>query len=170
MIWFIVGLVVAIVIIVGIFRDSWYDWYDKIFGSIVVLLISFCLSLIVLFIASTITSCFAEIDYKLASDTKIIALKDNQNVNGSFYVMGGYVNENLYYYYVTETELGCKVEKIRACDVYIKYTDDRTHIEKYEGEFANDTMYLWGFPVCDYRYVIYCPEGTVTNEFKVDLE
>jgi hypothetical protein len=106
----------------------------------------------------------------MVSDTKIIALKDNQNVSGSFYIMGGYVDEDLYYYYATETEFGYKTEKVKADNAYIKYTDGETHIEKYVGEFANDSANFWGFPMCDNRYIIYCPDGTVTNEFIVDLE
>lgn len=84
--------------------------------------------------------------------------------------MGGYVNEDLYYYYAIETEFGYKTEKLKAENVYIKYTDGEPHIERCEGDFVNEKLYFWGFPTCDERYVIYCPEGTVTNEFDVDLE
>jgi hypothetical protein len=170
MIWLIIGFVVAVVIIIKIFCDSWNDWCDKLFGLVITSLLSMCISLIVLLGASAITSCFAEIDYDLVSDTKIIALKDNQNVNGSFYITSGYVNEDLYYYYATETEFGYKTEKIKTDNAYIKYTDGEAHIEKYNGEFANNSAYLWGIPMCDSRYIIYCPDGTVTNEFNIDLE
>lgn len=84
--------------------------------------------------------------------------------------MGGYVDEDLYYYYATETEFGYKTEKVKANNAYIKYADGETHIERYVGEFANEKNNLWGFPICDDRYIIYCPDGTVTNEFIVDLE
>jgi hypothetical protein len=124
----------------------------------------------VLVISSEIVTSCAEINYNIVSDTKIIALKDNQNVSGNFYITGGYVNENLYYYYATETELGYKIGKIKADNAYIKYTDGETHIERHRGEFANDNAYLWGYPACNDRYIIYCPDGTVTNEFNVDLE
>ena len=81
-----------------------------------------------------------------------------------------YVNDDLYYYYATETEFGYKTEKVSADNAYIKYTDGETHIEKYAGEFVNDIPYLFGYPICEDRYIIYCPDGTVTNEFNVDLE
>ena len=170
MIWFIIGFIVSVLIIINIFRDDWNDWFEKIFGSILVLFLLLLISFLVLIISSSIVSCCAEIDYNVSSDTKIIALKDNQNVNGSFYIMGGYVDEDLYYYYATETEFGYKTEKVKADNAYIKYTDDETHIERYVGEFVNDGTYLLGFPMCNDRYIIYCPDGTVTNEFNVDLE
>ena len=170
MIWFIIGFVVWVAITIYFICDSWYDIGEKICNSMLVFFLSFLTSLIVWLGASAITSCYAEIEYNMVSDTKIIALKDNQNVSGSFYIMGGYVDENLYYYYATETEFGYKTEKIAADNAYIKYTDGETHIERYQGEFANTISYLFGVPMCNDRYIIYCPEGTVTNEFNVDLE
>ena len=170
MIWFIIGLIGAVVAIVCIWCDEWNDLGEKIGYSIGALFMSFVLSTLVLLLASVIISCNTEIEYNKASDTKIVALKDNQNVNGSFYIMGGYVDKDLYYYYATETELGYKTEKISAENAYIKYTDGETHIERYSGKFANESTNLWAFPMCKDRYIIYCPEGTVTNEFNVDLE
>lgn len=170
MIWFIIGLIVFIVITVIICCDDWYGIGEKIADSLFALFCTFGISFIVCLIASVITTACAEPVYSVVSDTKIIALKDNQNVSGSFYIFGGYVDEDLYYYYATETEFGYKTEKIEADNAYIKYTDGETHIERYEGKFASDIAYVFGLPMYDDRYVIYCPEGTVTNEFKVDLE
>lgn len=170
MIWWILGALVCVGVIVCICCDTWNDWVEKILLSIMTVVISTVITFIVLLVSSAIASCCAEIDYNMVSDTKIIALKDNQNASGSFYIMGGYVDEDLYYYYATETEFGYKTEKVKADNAYIKYTDGETHIEKYAGEFANDASNLWGFPMCDDRYIIYCPDGTVTNEFSIDLE
>ncbi len=36
--------------------------------------------------------------------------------------------------------------------------------------FKNDNLYLWGIPIDNYKYIIYCPKGTVKNEFEIDLE
>lgn len=170
MIWIIIGGIVCIAVIIHILFDKWNDLADKFFYSFVTIMLSFCITGFVLLGASGITSCVAEIEYDVDSDTKIIALKDNQNVNGSFYILGGYVDEDLYYYYATETEFGYKTEKMKADNAYIKYTDNEPHIERYVGDFANEGAYFWGFPMCDDRYIIYVPEGTVTNEFNVDLE
>lgn len=170
MIWLILGALVCVGVIVYICCNSLNDWVEKILLSTLTVLVSFLITFIMLIVSSTIVTGCAEINYNVVSDTKIIALKDNQNISGNFYIMGGYVNENLYYYYATETEFGYKTEKVRADNTYIKYTDGETHIERYIGEFANDSANIWGFPMCNDRYIIYCPDGTVTNEFIVDLE
>ena len=170
MIWFIIGLVVATVIIVCILCDDWCDLGEKFWYSILTLMTVFFISFLVWLFGSLIISSNADVKYEMVSDTKIIALKDNQNISGSFYIMGGYVDEDLYYYYATETEFGYKTEKIKADNTYIKYTDGETHIEKYEGKFANEDVNIWASPMYSNRYIIYCPEGTITNEFNVDLE
>lgn len=170
MIWVIIGLVIFIMMTVKLCCDGWYSWTEKFLISLANLIITiFATILVVVFVSGIVSSC-AEVDYDMESDTKIIALKDNQNVNGNFYIMGGYVDENLYYYYATETEFGYKTEKVRADSSYIKYTDGETHIEKYEPEFVNDYVYLFALPMQLSRYIIYCPEGTVTNDFRIDLE
>ena len=170
MIWFIIGLVAFIVVTIRLCCDEWYDLGEKFVGIFLAFIITALSSLGVLIITSAIVSSVAEVEYNIFSDTKIVALKDNQNVNGSFYIMGGYVNEDLYYYYATETEFGYKTEKIKADNAYIKYTDSETHIEKYKPEFTKSYVYLFAFPMNLSRYIIYCPDGTVTNEFRVDLE
>ena len=170
MIWIIIGLIICVAIIVGVVKDWTNSWLEKILYSILSIVATVVVLIFVLLLPSLIVSEFSEVNYKMISDEKIIALKDNQNTNGSFYIIGGYVDEDLYYYYATETEFGYGMEKVKASDSYIKYTDGETHIERYVGDFKNKKSYIWGFPMYNDRYIIYCPEGTVTNEFNVDLE
>ena len=170
MIWFIAGIIVFFALVIRIFRDSRNDCLEGGCLSIAAgLVCSSVTALVLLFSSAFITDC-AEVDYKVVSDTKIVALKDNQNTSGNFYIMGGYVDENLYYYYATETEFGYKTEKVEADNAYIKYTDGAPHIERYVGEFVDDKVKLLGSFIGEDRYIIYCPYGTVTNEFVVDLE
>ena len=172
MIWFIIGFIVLVGWIIYDIVDGFYNynWWSHILWFIPKSIVSIFGSILVFLLATiTIGSC-AKVDYNKVSDTKIIALKDNQNISGSFYIMGGYVDEDLYYYYATETEFGYKTEKIKADNAYIKYTDGETHVEEYEAQFVNDYVYLFAVPTCSNRYIIYCPEGTVTQEFNVDLE
>lgn len=171
MIWFIIGFIVAVIIIIHGCCDEWYGFWTKIGCSVMSLLLCLSIGAFGVVLTSRIIGVCVDIEYNdMVSDKKIVALKDNQGISGSFYIMGGYVDEDLYYYYAVETELGYKTEKIKADNVYIKYTDGETHIEEYAGDFANKNLYLWGVPMCDHRYIVYCPEGTITNEFNVDLE
>lgn len=170
MFWFIIGFIVFIAVTIYLIYENYDDLDEIISSSALTLVVSMLCSFGAFLFASGIISCSAEVNYNVASDTKIIALKDNQNISGSFYIMGGYVDEDLYYYYAAETEFGYKTEKLRADNTYIKYTDGEAHIEMHRAEFVNDYVNFFAFPTQNDRYVIYCPEGTVTNEFNVDLE
>lgn len=171
MIWLIIGIIAMVIaIIYGWIENFGIDLGDCFLWSLVILVLGSCITLLVFTMSSGIVSSEEAIEFKQVEDTPIIALKDNQNTEGHFYLTGGYVNENLYYYYAIETEFGYKTEKIKADNAYIKYTNEQPHIERYEGGFADDWRYLFGFPVCVDRYIIYCPEGTVDETFLIDLE
>ena len=172
MFWFVLGFIGFMVVLIFIVRNSWEDLRSKIELSVAGFILSMCFSFLLFIAASIIMSYFAQMDYTMVSDVKITALKDNQNVTGNYYIVSGCTNEDLYYYYATETELGYKVKKVSALNTYIKYadTDGETHIEKYEPRFANDVVNWFAFPKTDCKYTIYCPENTITTEFSVDLE
>lgn len=106
---------------------------------------------------------------ELVESQNIIALKDSQNVDGQFYLMGGYVKEDLYYYYAKETEFGYKCDKVKANDSFVIYTDGQPKIETYKAtSFKHWWTYIYAIP--DHtHYSIYVPAGTVTNEYKIDL-
>lgn len=171
MIWLISGFIIAVIVIIcGCIFFEWDSIGEKIANSVLTLITSFAISVLVAIFINIIITPFSEIEYSVISDTKIIALKDNQNISGSFYLLGGYADEDLYYYYAIETEFGYTTEKIKAENVYIKYTNDEPHIEEHQGSFANKKNNLWAFPLCSNKYIIYCPNGTVTHEFNIDLE
>lgn len=107
---------------------------------------------------------------ELVESQNIIALKDSQNIDGQFYLMGGYVKDDLYYYYAKETEFGYKCDKVKASDSFVIYTDGQPKIETYEAtSFKRWWMYIYAIPKHTH-YSIYVPAGTVTNEYKIDLE
>lgn len=171
MIWLIIGIIAMIILIIYIWRENlWVGIVECILMSTVALVMGSLTILLVCIISSGVVSNGDAFEFEQVEDIPIIALKDNQNIEGHFYLAGGYVNEELYYYYATETEFGYKTEKIKADNTYIKYTDEQPHIERYEGDFAETWRYLWGFPMCVDRYIIYCPEGTVDETFLIDLE
>lgn len=173
MIWLIIGFIIVVVLNIYIWRDTYESVGSKIGYTFMSLLTGFIASLFILLVASGIFGCFlddADYSYDLSYSTKIVALKDNQNISGSYFVFSGYVDEKLYYYYAKETEFGYKTEKIAADECYIKYTDDTPKLETYTSNFKNEIFYWFAGPLVDSRTIIYCPENTITTEFNIDLE
>lgn len=172
MFWIILGVIVTVFIIIWIWKeDLWVGIDFCIAGTLGTVVMAAFVIFIVTFIASgCISSNPNNIVYEKNSDEQIYALKDNLNLNGNLYIVSGYVGEELYYYYAVETEFGYNVEKINAKNAFIKYTNENPHIETYKSSFAKDGLYFWGYCIAQDKYVIYCPEGTVTNQFNIDLE
>lgn len=131
------------------------------------------ISLFFLGVTSAISGSFADnIEYTKTQEINIIALKDNQNIQGSYFLFSGYEKEKLYYYYSAETEYWYKVNKIDASNTYIKYSNEQPKIKIYSPEFTNSIVKFFALTPMfnDSRYIIYVPENTITNEFVINLE
>lgn len=170
MIWFILALIIATVIAIVYMWDWGFD-SDGVLVSIIIYLTSLLVATLIWLSVSLTACCTATITYTLSNDTQIVALKDNMNVSGHRYMFSGYVDEKLYYFYATETDLGYTTDKVPADNSFIKYTEDEPHIETYEVGFKNELVSVIASPIgLSDRHIIYCPDDTLTNEFEVDLE
>ena len=108
MIWLGLGFVIGVILIIRVIFDKYNSWIEKIIVPICIAIMCFIISHLILSLSSCIMDEFIELEYKVVSDKKIVALKDNQNISGSFYITGGRVDEKLYYYYFIETESGIR--------------------------------------------------------------
>ena len=97
----------------------------------------------------------------------IVALGDNNSLEGRFYARRGYIGENLYYQYMVERENGGFVAgKVKANDAVLYYTDDDFRVEWY---VLHKEWWIFGEERDGYAK-IYIPEGSISSEFNVDLE
>ena len=101
--------------------------------------------------------------------TPIVALEDNVTSRGRFFLGTGTSKSDIYYYYMIDTERGYVMKNVQASDAYIKYdTNPRIVIENGCG-FKHWYNNIWAFPVSTY-YTIYVPEGTILNNYNIDLK
>lgn len=106
---------------------------------------------------------YSEYPYKVE---KISSLNDNNMVNGRFYLRSGYIDENLYYQYMTQLNNGGFVaNKVKADNTTLFYDTDNYRVEWWKKErnwlfFEQEVVYN----------KIYIPEGSITESYTVDLE
>ena len=114
--------------------------------------------------------------YEQESQWNIYAFSDNITVGGRVYFLSARVDGNLCYYYLANSSHGQVVYKIDSSNTYLNYIpeNEACYMQKYERVF-NDTF--WNkffipriFSPTDCYYVAYIPEGSVSNEFQVDLQ
>lgn len=133
----------------------------------------------------TIISSFKyTIDIKLSDEVKssqsIVNFKDNRDLQGGFFIGCGEVNTEQYYYYYYKTDKGSyKASKIKADDCEIIYTNDTPHIDTIvqvpdEEQTKNWLTLSWMLSIrtsfSSDKYKIYVPEGTITDDFSIDME
>ena len=125
-----------------------------------------CVVLVTMIIGTCIPS--SEIVYE-ETVTPIVALEDNVTTNGTFFLGTGAVKDDIHYYYMIETERGYKLQDIAASKAYIKYdTKPRIVVENGCG-FKHWYNNIWAFPTRTH-YTIYVPEGTILNNYNIDLK
>ena len=134
--------------------------------------------------------------YILSESNDLYAIKDSSSTSGTFFVLYGNVNSEDYYKVYIETEDGLSLKKYKADTCYLRFIDDyeTPHIDKeiyqkreiktitskskwillsaffgkyHEGDVVSDSGWqeTWR-----YRTIIYVPEGSVTQDFELDME
>lgn len=96
----------------------------------------------------------------------IVALQDSSDINGKFYFRYGYVETSIYLNYIVDIGDNKYVpNKIPLDKTTIRYTKDDPRVEWYKERYHNFLFYR------DVnRYYVYVPEGTVIDDFSIDLK
>lgn len=125
-----------------------------------------CVAIVTAIVGACIPS--SEIVYE-ETVTPIVALEDNVASNDTFFLGTGAVKDDVRYYYMIETERGYKLQNVAASKAYIKYdTNPRIVIENGCG-FKHWYNNIWALPVHTH-VTIYVPEGTILNNYNIDLK
>ena len=171
MIWLLLALICVIAFGIWV-----YNMDDDFLFKILLWVMAPIFLFLFAYLMIIVSSCFIDKNktnyiYDKTSNTEIVALNNSTGVSGrSGFLGSGYVSENLYYYYMMDTRKGYKASKIRADDTYVRYSDD-PHIETYSViGFKNKLYYLIAVPFYDCYYIAYIPEGSIIENYKIDLE
>lgn len=159
---------IIIIISVAVWIISWISEDDGCMGF----MFGFMTFIVTGFISLCIASWIGCSEYesgnyvdKINFDTEIIALSDKSSVGGSFFLGCGSISDNMYYYYISNDTNGYRTHKIKAENAYVKYTDETPHIVSHSTDIQNE----WGFYIDDY-YVIWIPEGSILQQYSVDIQ
>lgn len=96
---------------------------------------------------------------------KIVCLNDTNQINGRFYMRRGYIGEKLYYQYMVKLGAGYKANKVGADNTTLYYDNDNFRVEWCEKE----RHWLY-FSETEKYQKIYIPEGSITDDYSIDLQ
>lgn len=103
----------------------------------------------------------------------IVALQDNDGVQGRFFLGSGTIGSEMYYYYYYECGKNCyKFGKANAATAsIIEGSDIKPHIELFSERFTEDWMNSIGIkPITRGRLEFHIPTGSLKQGFAVDLQ
>ena len=107
---------------------------------------------------------------EIVEEYKICALNDSSNIEGVDYLFSGYINENMVYRYVIETDKGKHIEELDADRGYIKEGDYEPMVKYHYYDFEKDWHRWFAYRMfTESYYEFYVPKNTVTTEYNVDL-
>lgn len=170
MVYLVIGVVAGI--ISGI-RFYGYGVVNKIIGFVIGSIMGFCLGVLTWVSIGSIIGNFIPSEWKISSTTNLIALNDSSQINGSFFLGCGTIGEDTVYKYIVNTDKGKQIREINTDnnDVYIKEYNGTPKIEINTWEFKNEKYYWFASPIWkDDEVIFYIPEGSVTNNFSIDLK
>lgn len=105
------------------------------------------------------------IDEKPYAVESIVALNDNNMTYGRMYVRRGYFEEDLYYQYIVKLNNGgFKSNKVKANNTTLFYDTENYRVEWYKA--TKNWLYFKNEKTIN---KIYIPEGSITDEYYVDL-
>ena len=163
MIYIILGCIIGVV--VG--YNYCYELDEGILGGFLGGLIG----VIAYFIIGSIIGLFLPTK-DIITTQNLCALNDTTTIEGQTFLFSGYIDEELKYRYLVETKKGIHVEEKGITNAYIKTIEkgEQPYIEEYDSVLKSDLYYWFAVNLKDNEYVFYLPEGSITNEYNVDLE
>lgn len=200
MIWIIIGLVISFFIWQRLIHEkatkiSFGECFFTIaISSVVIIIVS---TIPTIYVDYTDTEYSYD---DLESSTKIIALKDRNTTEGNFFLGFGSIDNSDYYCYYTENDAGdIKFNKISINDnVKLRYCSngEQPNVKIYnlvERKILVKEPNIWTSPLPDYicyhkynvgdvvetssstyhnhqQTVIYIPEGSIEQNYKIDME
>lgn len=105
---------------------------------------------------------------------ELIALKDGNEIFGSFFLGSGMINEDQYYYYLIETPKGIQQKNTLVNEnVFLHYIEngETPRLVKQFMRTSNKFLLFWTCGAdAHIESHFYIPKGSLTTEFEIDLE
>lgn len=108
-------------------------------------------------------------DYVVCKEIELVAMQDNEYLQGSFFLGSGYIESELYYVFYQKEGSGIKFNKIPRERVVI-YEEERNdgvmkiYIARFKPKWCN------AIALSRAKCRIFIPKGTIIQKFNLDLK
>lgn len=157
---------IYIAVIIICFTFSFYYAYDWGF-DIEDVFLGFFLGLMLSFLLCLITALFGLVfknEPVYAETQEIYAINDN-------YVGRYRGSESMKYCYMVSSDDGYCYKETPADQSSFIYTNDTPHVDIYQYQYTNNIVrWLWSIPIKGNKYIFFIPEGSITDNYIIDME
>ena len=169
--------IIAFILCVMFIANEW-DVADSILGRIWLCIyapiVSGILWFIVFFIVGVFIGIFPERKYVPTESKNIVAISDNLQTKGSFFLGTGSLDGTLYYFYYEQAKDSGYIQgkvKVENAEIYEQDSIKNPKIQFYTKEFVNNNWNNWAFLItCSFeRAEIFVPKGSIKRNFNFDL-
>ena len=153
----IIGIIIFVALIIKCFIDR------CIALGIAFMILGIVCSVLIVVITGVIGKVVNESEYDYHNDNEqpIVSLQDN------IFIYRRSTDQFVYTYAYKDGD-GIRTASVRADNSVIMYDNSETKIITQKGNFKNWWHWLYAFPTRE-KYKFYVPEGTVKEEYSVDL-
>ena len=149
---------------------GFYSFWETFFGSAGFAIMFFLVGILVAFILSAIWE-DAPVEIITSTDHEIVALQDNLELKGSFFLGSGYVDNELSYAYMRYVDgCGYKIETVDASNAYVEFTDKQPYVSIVSYQFKDKWRNYFTVPYNSGDAFFYVPEGSILQNYNIDLK
>lgn len=158
----IIGIAIGLIVIIK-------EWYWLSFIELIFRLILF---LCVFSLVGWGVAWLLRMDTKTEVQSVYIeSIQDGSSLSGRMYLFGGFVNGRMSYSFYYKEGDGYKLVSLDSKNVTIKYSTEckcdvyyKVKTDAFINHFAYDDLNT------GYEYIIYVPQGTISNSFNLDAQ
>lgn len=171
MFWVILGVIAVIISIVWAIKDS-IEW-ESFMSFIIVPAIAFAaflVSVLGIGLSNVMATGIADTEVFLDHEWELHSLNDNIEIEGQYFIGTGSFDSEPKYYVMLKTEMGYEMKTYDISEVTLIYSDT-PRVEFYKNYYTNPVVkFFCGEESLDTHYKIYIPEGSILNNYQIDLE
>ena len=149
---------------------GFYSFWETLFGSAGMAFIVFLVGFLIALVLSVAWE-DAPVEITTSTDYEIVALQDNLGLQGQFFLGSGYVDDELSYTYMHYVEdRGYKVETVDASNAYVEFTDKQPYVSLVRYQFKDAWRNYFTVPYNSGDAFFYVPEGSILQNYNIDLK
>lgn len=171
MIYIIICLLISFYLIVQWWLDNWGSIGANICATISMSFVAIGAGVLLWISIGTIIGYFMpKVDIKETKE--LYALQNNNQINSSFFLGSGHIDEEMHYVYIVKEDKGKQMQtlEIDANEIYLNDNVDTPTLDIYSKDFKYEWMYWFAMPETSYEYVFNIPSGSIDYEYNIDLE